>query len=100
MAQISNPFEFLTSGIGDLSEQIKQVHGKLADLEELVQTPNSNRLLTKQQVADILNIHVNTVDNLRRSGKLSSVKLGKVVRLRESDLEDLMTKRQDNAACG
>lgn len=44
------------------------------------------RLLTRDEVARYLGISVATVDNYRKKGQLRSVKYGKFLRFRESDI--------------
>jgi len=46
-----------------------------------------DRLLTRQEVARYLKCSVATVDNYRRDGRFRSVKYGKFLRFRESDIK-------------
>ncbi len=46
-----------------------------------------DRLLTPEEVADRLHISRLTVGNWLRSGKLKGIKVGRLWRVRESDLE-------------
>ena len=48
---------------------------------------NIRSLLTPEQVADILQIHVLTVYNYIRQGKLGAVRLGRSYRIVPEDLE-------------
>jgi excisionase family DNA binding protein len=50
---------------------------------------NTN-LLTPEQVADILQIHVLTVYNYIRQGKLSAIRLGRSYRIVREDLNHLI----------
>jgi excisionase family DNA binding protein len=51
-------------------------------------------LMTRAQVAQALNVHINTVDNLRKEGKLRFVKFGEGrragVRFRPADIQAFM----------
>jgi len=44
-------------------------------------------LLTPEQVANILNLHILTVYNYIRKGRLGAVRLGRTYRILPSDLE-------------
>lgn len=48
---------------------------------------NDHCLLTPEQVAEILQIHVLTVYNYIRQGKLSAVRFGRCYRIIPEDLE-------------
>lgn len=50
----------------------------------------SGRILTAEQAAKILQIHPFTVLKYIRAGKLKSSKLGRIYRIRESDLEKFL----------
>ena len=47
-------------------------------------------LLTPEQVSDILQIHVLTVYNYIRQGKLSAIRLGRSYRITQQDLDLLI----------
>lgn len=47
-------------------------------------------LLTRREVADILRVHVCTIDQLCARGDLERVKLGAVVRIRPESLRRLL----------
>lgn len=49
-------------------------------------------LLTTQEVADLLKVTVRTVYNLLESGELQGVKVGRVWRVREEDLEAFLSR--------
>ena len=49
--------------------------------------PDKDPLLTPEQVAERLHISHLTIGNWLRSGKLKGVKVGRLWRVRESDLE-------------
>jgi len=51
-----------------------------------------DRLLTPEEVAERLAIKPKTVRDYLRAGKLPSVKIGKLWRVRESDLQEIMKK--------
>lgn len=60
---------------------------------------NNAALLTIKQVADRLQVHVNTVYNYIYRGELKAIKLsdGSRWRIREQDLERYLEGRQDGA---
>ncbi len=47
-------------------------------------------LLTPEQVAEVLQIHVLTVYNYIRQGKLSAIRLGRSYRIGQDDLNHLI----------
>lgn len=53
----------------------------------------SDNLYTIKEAADILKVHWQTVRNLIKQGRLESSKVGKSVRLRQSDLDKLVNKK-------
>ncbi len=50
----------------------------------------SNKLLTPEQVAEILQIHVLTVYGYIKQGKLDAIRLGRSYRISQKDLEVLL----------
>jgi len=52
----------------------------------------NDRLLTLNEAARLLNCSRTLIWKLRRSGALPYVQLGKSVRIRESDLEELLAR--------
>ena len=53
----------------------------------------ADKLLTSEQVAQILQVHPFTVLKYIKSGKLKGIKLGRVWRIRESDMEHFLEER-------
>ena len=53
----------------------------------------TDRLLTTEQVSQILQVHPFTVLKYIKSGKLKGIKLGRVFRIRESDVERFLEER-------
>ena len=49
--------------------------------------------LTTEQVANILQVHPFTILKLLKEGKLKGIKLGRVYRIRESDVQEFLEKR-------
>jgi len=47
-----------------------------------------DRLLSPEEVADILGVHIETVRRLLRSGKIRGKKFGKFWRIKESEILD------------
>ena len=50
------------------------------------ETPRIEKLFTKKQAGSALVVSVETIDRLRKSGALRSLKVGGQVRFRESEL--------------
>ena len=53
----------------------------------------ADKLLTSEQVAQILQVHPFTVLKYIKAGKLKGIKLGRVWRIRESDMERFLEER-------
>ncbi len=53
----------------------------------------SDKLLTTEQVAELLQVHPFTVLKYIKTGKLKAIKLGRVWRIRESDVERFLEER-------
>jgi len=53
-----------------------------------------DRLLTVNEVAKILRLNSETVARYIREGKISAVKLGRVWRIEEKDLEQFIRERK------
>jgi excisionase family DNA binding protein len=47
-------------------------------------------LLTTEEVADLLRVHINTVKTMVRAGKLPAVKVGRAWRIKRSDVLALL----------
>jgi excisionase family DNA binding protein len=56
------------------------------------------RILTPEQVAQILQVHPFTVLKFIKQGKLKASKLGRVYRIRESELESFLDQTSGKAA--
>lgn len=54
----------------------------------------TQRLLTPEQVAENLQLHHLTVLKFIKSKKLKSIKLGRIYRIREEDLEDFLSSQE------
>lgn len=52
-----------------------------------------DKLLTTEQVAEILQVHPFTVLKYIKQGKLKGIKLGRVWRIRESDVDKFIEER-------
>lgn len=55
------------------------------------------RLLTVNETAKILRLNTETVARYIREGKISAVKLGRVWRVEEKDLEEFIRERKREA---
>lgn len=53
----------------------------------------AEKLLTSEQVSQILQVHPFTVLKYIKEGKLKGIKLGRVWRIRESDVEKFLEER-------
>lgn len=85
---------------------------KYANTQTLTQPDASDRLLTRAEVAEYLNIGTTFIEQLRRQGKLPSYRLsGKCIRYKKSDCDVLLdhcfvarpaksAKRQKNCNAG
>lgn len=51
------------------------------------------RFLTTEQVANILQVHPFTILKFLKEGKLKGVKLGRVYRIKESDVHEFLEER-------
>ena len=64
---------------------------KSAITQTLTQPDASDRLFTREQVAEYLSIGKTLVEKLRRQGRLPSIRLsGKCIRYRKSDCDKLL----------
>ena len=52
-----------------------------------------DRILTPDQVGKMLQLHPFTILNYIKQGKLKSARLGRVYRIRESDIEKFLEKQ-------
>ncbi len=52
------------------------------------------RFLTTEQVANILQIHPLTVLKFLKSGKLKGIKLGRVYRIKETDVQEFLERME------
>ena len=52
----------------------------------------SEKLISKRDASLLLGCSVSTIDNLRRSGKLELIKVGKSARFRLSDLQSMIRR--------
>lgn len=78
-AQINNEVERLTA------VKFEQFKNNL--LEEISKNYYfDDKFLTREQVAEKLELSIGTVDNLRKSGKLKGSRAGKLVRFKNSEV--------------
>jgi len=54
------------------------------------------KFLTTDQVAQILQVHPFTILKFLKDGKLNGVKLGRVYRIKQSDVEEFIEERMTN----
>ena len=55
---------------------------------------NNNEFLTVEQVAELLQVHWQTILNYIKNGKLKAVKLGKGYRIAKSALDEFLKEHQ------
>ena len=55
------------------------------------------RILTAEQVAKILQVHIHTVLKYIKEGKLKGMKLGRVYRIKESDVGKFLEEQAEKA---
>jgi excisionase family DNA binding protein len=58
----------------------------------------TDELLTRTEVARYLRVSDRTVSRLIRTGKLPASRIGRAVRIRQSDLLDLLNEKPSNSA--
>ena len=56
------------------------------------------KFLTTEQVANILQVHPFTILKFLKAGKLRGVKLGRVYRIKESDVQEFLESRMTRGA--
>ncbi len=54
---------------------------------------NMEKYFTTEQVANILQVHPFTILKFIKSGKLKGIKLGRVYRIKESDVQEFLEER-------
>jgi len=59
---------------------------------------STNKLLTPEQVADILQVHILTTYNYIRCGKLNAIRLGRSYRIIPEDLERFIESNRINTS--
>lgn len=90
---IANPFE----AIERIESTLRRIeHDTLPSLLKRILGQGAShdgqieKLISKRDAARLLGCSVSTIDNLRRSGKLELVKVGKSARFRLSDLQSII----------
>ena len=58
----------------------------------------TNDLMTRSEVARYLRVSDRTVSRLIRAGKLPAARIGRAVRIRQSDLLDMLNEKPSNSA--
>ena len=95
----------LKQTLDGLHKSLEELRSALLELEEelLNEEPSANptgqdlRLLSIQEVCWKLAMNKDSVFRLLRSGKIPSVKLGHVMKVRQADLEGYMKDQQHHA---
>ncbi|WP_333620945.1 helix-turn-helix domain-containing protein [Sphingobacterium multivorum] len=83
---VSNPFQMLYDAILELKQEI-------TDLKQL-NSSIDDRLMSRQEAAAYLKVHVDTVTRLASSGQLKKSNIGRNLKFRKSDLDQYL---DDNA---
>ena len=50
---------------------------------------------SRKELAELLGVHVNTIDNLRRSGKLKFGRVGRVLRITQKEVQRLLDNQKN-----
>lgn len=88
---MTNPFAIISEEIQSLANQVKQIHERLSNHSLGNKDSYEDRLLTKKQAAAILGVHINTIDNMRRQGRLKAIPMGTQVRFRLTDVKSIIS---------
>ena len=72
--------------INDLKNFIKEAIVEISN-SSIQETPEEPAFYSKQEVADLLGIHANTVDNLRKDGALKFSRIRGSLRISKSDFQ-------------
>lgn len=95
---ILNPFEALERIEASItrieSETLPMLIKRLYKLNPDI-SQGSEKLISKRDAARLLGCSVSTIDNLRRKGKLETVKVGKSARFRFGDLQSMIEKKEE-----
>lgn len=81
--------EIVQNAVANALAQVKSLQTPI----ESNTTADHAEFLTKKQAAKLLACSPSTIDNFRRSGKLTPVYLGKTVRFKRSEILALATKK-------
>ncbi|WP_313419387.1 helix-turn-helix domain-containing protein [Sphingobacterium multivorum] len=79
---VSNPFQTLYDAILELKQEI-------TDLKQL-NSAIDDRLMSRQEAAAYLKVHVDTVTRLTSSGQLKKSNIGRNLKFRKSDLDQYL----------
>jgi len=55
---------------------------------------NFNSLLTEKEVAELLNVHLNTLKKWRWEGKINHYKFGKIIRYSKKHIIEFLKKQE------
>ncbi len=95
---ISNPFEALERieacitriESETLPALLKRLYKLSPDLSQ-----GNEKLISKKDAARLLGCSVSTIDNLRRRGRLETIKVGKAARFRITDLKKMISNQEE-----
>ncbi len=77
-------------GLRSIRQQLRTV---ISLLETLTERANTERLLTRDEAADILGISVRKLDALEEAGKVQAIRIGRSVRYHPKVLERFIRRR-------
>lgn len=81
-------FQFIAFQPGELQETVANaVKGQLKLFFQDLKATQPDDLLTRTEAAALLKVNISTINNWRKSGKLTPVGMGNRVYFRRSDIE-------------
>jgi len=79
-------------GLAAVARELRRLRTAVEELEEKA-TPSGERLLTREEAADVLGISVRKLDELRAEGGLQAIEIGRSVRYHPDTLDRFMRRR-------
>lgn len=72
-----------------------QLRTVISLLEEMTDGPDTARLLTREEAADVLNVSVRTLDALEEAGKIRAIRIGRSVRYHPETVDRFVRRRAE-----
>jgi len=63
----------------------------------MIENQNKNKLISKKEVAEMLSLSERTIERLVLKGSLSCIKIGRSVRFRLPEIEEVLMGKRDLA---